>query len=109
MAKNRRKREIDELEHDVDELRRLSMQDDRTVEELERLRREVAELKHEFYANLGPWQRTLLARHPQRPHTLDYVRMLFEGFQEIHGDRGFADDPAMVCGMARFRCKRVIV
>jgi acetyl-CoA carboxylase carboxyl transferase subunit alpha len=109
MAKDRRKREIDELEHDVDELRRLSVQDDRTVEELERLRREVAELKHEFYANLGPWQRTLLARHPQRPHTLDYVRMLFEGFQEIHGDRGFADDPAMVCGMARFRGKRVMV
>jgi acetyl-CoA carboxylase carboxyl transferase subunit alpha len=109
MAKDRRKREIDELELDVEELRRLSVQDDRTVEELERLRREVAELKHEFYANLGPWQRTLLARHPQRPHTLDYVRMLLDGFQEIHGDRGFADDPAMVCGMASFRGKHVMV
>jgi len=48
------------------------------------------------------WQKVELARHPQRPYTLDYVKMLLEGFSEIHGDRGFADDPAIVCGMARF-------
>ncbi len=55
------------------------------------------------------WQKVELARHPQRPYTLDYVKMLFEGFSEIHGDRGFADDPAVVCGMARFHGMPVLV
>jgi acetyl-CoA carboxylase carboxyl transferase subunit alpha len=50
----------------------------------------------------GPWQRVQLARHPKRPHTLDYVQRLFTDFREIHGDRSFADDPAIVCGMALF-------
>jgi len=55
------------------------------------------------------WQKVELARHPQRPYTLDYVKMLLEGFNEIHGDRGFADDPAIVCGMARFHGIPVLV
>ena len=55
------------------------------------------------------WQKVELARHPQRPYTLDYVKMLLEGFNEIHGDRGFADDPAIICGMARFHGIPVLV
>jgi len=69
----------------------------------------VAELKREFYSHLDAWQRLLLARHPQRPYTLDYARMLFEDFSEIHGDRLFADDPAIVCGMARFGGRSAMV
>jgi len=55
------------------------------------------------------WQRVELARHPQRPYTLDYIPLLFENFSEIHGDRNFADDPAIVCGMARFHGEPVLV
>jgi acetyl-CoA carboxylase carboxyl transferase subunit alpha len=77
--------------------------------ELDRLRREVAELKNEFYAHIGPWQRLQLARHPQRPYTLDLVPLLFEDFTELHGDRSFADDPALVCGMAHFQGRPVMI
>ncbi len=96
----RRQKEIDALERDVEELLRLSPNGDTAEDEIERLRRQVAELKHDFYSHLGAWQRVQLARHPLRPYMLDYVRMLFEGFSEIHGDRAFADDPALICGMA---------
>lgn len=107
---SRREREnLEQLEKDVEELRRLSAVGDDSSPELERLRREVSELKREFYTHLTPWQRTQLARHPQRPYTLDYVRLLFESFSEIHGDRAFADDPALVCGLARFRGRPVAV
>ena len=97
----RKRREIDRLEHDVQDLRRLASKG--SDAELERLHREVEELKHEFYAHLGAWQRTHLARHAHRPYTLDYIGMLFEDWSEVHGDRNFADDPAIVAGMARFR------
>src|SRR6266849_11068941 len=104
----RRKRDIEKLVQDVEELRRLTSQEI-TGEEVERLRREVAELKREFYAHLGPWQRTKLSRHPQRPYTLDYVRLLFQDFSEVHGDRNFADDPAIVTGTARYHGRPVVV
>jgi len=96
----RKKRELDRLQHDVEELRRLANRS--SDAELERLHREVEELKREFYRHLGAWQRTQLARHPQRPYTLDYINILFDDWSEIHGDRGFADDPAIVAGLARF-------
>jgi acetyl-CoA carboxylase carboxyl transferase subunit alpha len=80
-----------------------------THQELERLRHEVADLRRDFYNNLGPWQRTQLSRHPQRPNLLDYVRMLFTDFSELHGDRAFADDQAMICGMARFQGRPVMI
>ena len=105
----RRQKEIDALERDVEELLRLSPNGDNAEEEIERLRRQVADLKHDFYSHLGAWQRVQLARHPLRPYTLDYVRMLFEGFSEIHGDRSFADDPALICGMAFYHGDPVMV
>ena len=76
---------------------------------MDRLRREVSELKREFYTHLGAWQRVLLARHPQRPYTDDYIRLLFENFSEIHGDRNFADDPALITGMAWFHGQPVMI
>ncbi len=108
MDLRRRKREIERLEHDVEKLRRLTSPE-ASNEELERLRREVAELKREFYAHMGAWQRTQLSRHPQRPYALDYIRLLFQDFSEVHGDRAFADDPALVAGMARYHGRPVVV
>jgi acetyl-CoA carboxylase carboxyl transferase subunit alpha len=66
------------------------------------LQAELTKLADEIYANLTPWQKTLVARHPQRPYTLDFIGYLFEEWTEIHGDRKFADDPAIVAGFARF-------
>ncbi len=109
MDSSGRKEQIDRLEREVEELGRYAPSGDDTEAELDRLRREVAELKRQFYLNLGSWQRTQLSRHPQRPYTLDYVRLLFEDFHEIHGDRSFADDPAIVCGWARFHGRPVVV
>ncbi len=109
MDPNHRKRKLDRLEREVEELGRFSPDGSHGDAELDRLRREIAELKQQFYVNLGAWQRTQLARHPQRPYTFDYIRLLMEGFSEIHGDRFFADDPAMVCGMARFHGSPVMV
>jgi acetyl-CoA carboxylase carboxyl transferase subunit alpha len=103
----KRQREIDTLEREVDDLLNLSGVDNALA--LERLQRQVAELKRDFYAHLGAWQRLQLARHPQRPQTLDYIQLLFEDFLEIHGDRAFADDPAMVCGMAKYHGSPVMV
>lgn len=109
LESKRRKREIEQLERDVEELGRLSADDGKAAQELERIRQEVAELKREFYAHMGAWQRLQIARHAQRPYTLDFIPRLFEGFSEIHGDRTFADDSAMVCGMAWFHGQPAMV
>jgi acetyl-CoA carboxylase carboxyl transferase subunit alpha len=106
-TKNRRD-EIARLERDLEELRRISTQGSADPD-IERVREQVNELKREFYAHLGAWQRTQLARHPQRPYTMDYIRMLFTDFAEIHGDRAFGDDAAIVAGLARFHGRPVAV
>ena len=103
-----RQRAITALEHDVEELGRLSPTQEGNAE-IERLRREVEELRREFFANISAWQRLQLARHPQRPYTDDFIRLLFENFSEVHGDRHFSDDPAIVTGMAWFHGKPVMV
>ncbi len=105
----KRQREIDTLEREVDDLLSISGDGVDTAPALERLQRQVAELKRDFYAHLGAWQRLQIARHPQRPQTLDYVQLLFDDFIEIHGDRAYADDPAMVCGMANYHGSPVMV
>jgi acetyl-CoA carboxylase carboxyl transferase subunit alpha len=104
-----RQLEIDALERDVTELSRLTDPTDETAAEVERIRHEVAELKREFYTHLGAWQRLQLARHPQRPYTEDFIRLLFENFSEIHGDRNFADDAALITGMAWFHGQPVLL
>ncbi len=77
--------------------------------ELERLRSALAKKTREVYSKLTPWQKTLVARHFDRPYTLDYVQHLMEDWVEVHGDRSFADDPAIVCGLATFRGRSVAV
>ncbi len=110
MDNRERQHEIDQLEQEVEELQRLSTgAASSTASDIERVRGEISQLRRDFYAHLGAWQRTQLARHPQRPYTLDFIRLLFTDFAELHGDRYFADDPAIVSGFARFHGRPVLV
>jgi acetyl-CoA carboxylase carboxyl transferase subunit alpha len=80
-----------------------------TRDELAKLQEQLQSLRTSVYSRLSAWQTTLVARHPKRPYTLDYVRLLVEGFEEIHGDRRFSDDPAIVCGVGSFRGRAVMI
>jgi acetyl-CoA carboxylase carboxyl transferase subunit alpha len=91
-----------ELQKQIDELAKWPG-DPAKEREAHRLRRELDERRRDVYAKLTPWQRTLVARHPNRPYTLDYVQALFTEWTELHGDRRYADDPAIVCGLALYR------
>jgi acetyl-CoA carboxylase carboxyl transferase subunit alpha len=71
--------------------------------QIQELQQKLTKVASEIYSNLSPWQKTLVARHPQRPYTLDFINFLFDEWTEIHGDRKFGDDPAIVAGFARFR------
>ena len=101
---------VQEIEKQIAELERAS-DSEAAREEIERLRHQVAALRRQVSGGGGvdgrlaandPWARVLVARHPRRPHTLDYIQSLFTDFTELHGDRRFADDPALVGGFARF-------
>ena len=101
---------IAELEQRIEELR--FVQDDSAVdisEEIARLTKKSQSLTKEIYAKLNPWQVAQVARHPQRPYTLEYVGMLFTHFEELHGDRAFADDASIVGGLARFNGEACVV
>jgi len=103
-----RQRELEKLEKEVDDLKLLAGNEAADAE-LERLRAEVAELRKEFYTHLGPWQRAQIARHPQRPYLTDYIPLLFTDFVELHGDRAFGDDRALIAGLAKFKGRPVAV
>ena len=103
-----RQQEIERLEKDVEELRRLASTDAGEAE-LERIKLQVIELRREFYAHLGPWQRAQIARHPQRPYTLDLINLMITDFVELHGDRSYGDDKAIVAGLGKFRGRPVAV
>jgi acetyl-CoA carboxylase carboxyl transferase subunit alpha len=103
-----RRSEIERLEKDVEELRHLAGDSDADAE-LERIRQQVAELHREFYSHLGPWQRAQIARHTQRPYPLDYIGALFTDFVELHGDRNFGDDKALIGGLAKFQGRPIAV
>jgi acetyl-CoA carboxylase carboxyl transferase subunit alpha len=101
---------IAELEAKIDQLR--FVQDDSAVDiadEIQRLEKKSESLIKDTYAKLTPWQVAQVARHPQRPYTLDYVAALFTDWHELHGDRAFADDPSIVGGLARFNGQPVMV
>ena len=78
-------------------------------QDIERLEQRITAIRGELYSRLTPWQRVLVARHPSRPTTLDYIEKLFTHFVEMRGDRRYADDHAMVCGMARYKDREVLV
>ncbi len=95
---------IEELELKIEELKRVSDGKDIDISgEIRKLEKKVRDLRTEIFTSLTPWQKTLLARHPDRPYTLDYVSMMMTDFVQLHGDRRFGDDPAIVAGLAKFR------
>jgi acetyl-CoA carboxylase carboxyl transferase subunit alpha len=99
-----------ELEREHEELQRFAPRSDpRVSARMERLEKRIAKVKEETYAQLTAWQRTQLSRHIDRPHTLDYIRLIFQDFIELHGDRGYMDDPAIVGGLARLDGQSVVV
>ncbi|HXV62329.1 MAG TPA: acetyl-CoA carboxylase carboxyltransferase subunit alpha [Vicinamibacteria bacterium] len=83
--------------------------DSRKDREIARLQQKLDEMRKDIYSRLTPWQKVQVARHPQRPYTLDFIAQLFTDFVELHGDRRFADDPAIVAGMAWFHGRPVVV
>jgi acetyl-CoA carboxylase carboxyl transferase subunit alpha len=100
---------VREIEKQIAELEQVS-DSDVTREEIERLRQQLAALRDRVAGTSNdPWDRVLLARHPQRPYTLDYIQMLFTEFTELHGDRRFGDDQALVGGLAKFEARSVVV
>jgi acetyl-CoA carboxylase carboxyl transferase subunit alpha len=101
---------IAELETRIEELR--YVQDDSAVdisEEIQRLTKRSQTLTKDIYGKLTPWQVAQVARHPQRPYTLDYVQALFTHFEELHGDRAFSDDASIVGGLARFNGEPCVI
>lgn len=101
---------IVEIEKKIEELKRFTV--DKGVdfsEEIKKLEAKAEKMKIEVYSNLSPWQKTLVARHMNRPRTLDYINLIFEDFMQLHGDRLFKDDPAMIGGLARLEQFEVII
>jgi acetyl-CoA carboxylase carboxyl transferase subunit alpha len=101
--------ELTKIEGQITRLQAQTGQSASTQQQIEKLNERVNDLRREISAHLNAWERTELARHPQRPYTLDYIERIFTDWSEIHGDRGFRDDPAIVCGMARFQGEEVII
>ncbi|MFQ6021144.1 MAG: acetyl-CoA carboxylase carboxyltransferase subunit alpha [Acidiferrobacterales bacterium] len=101
---------IAELEAKIEALRYASKDSDINInEEINRLKAKSKKLTESVFSSLTPWQIAQLARHPQRPYTLDYVNRIFSDFQELHGDRLFAEDPAIVGGLARLEDRSLVV
>jgi acetyl-CoA carboxylase carboxyl transferase subunit alpha len=103
---------IAELQNKLEELRKQSQSQNLTVsldEEIALIETKLAETRKQIFCNLTPWQRVQLARHPKRPYSLDYLKLAFTDFQELHGDRLYAEDRAMVGGFARLGGHRVMV
>jgi acetyl-CoA carboxylase carboxyl transferase subunit alpha len=101
---------VSELENKIEQLR--YVQDDSALDisdEIDRLQKKSQTLTKDIYAKLTPWQISQVSRHPQRPYTLDYIEHLFTDFEELHGDRAYADDAAIVGGLARFNGQSVMV
>lgn len=101
---------IAELEKKIEELTLFNSSGGIDLEEeILKLHKKSDQLRAEIYSRLSPWQKAQISRHPNRPYTLDYIEAMLTDFVELHGDRGFADDPAIVCGMARLDGMPVVV
>src|SRR5437879_13271848 len=103
---------IAELQVKLDELRKHPETHSLRVnfkDEIAQIEKKIAETRKEIFSNLTAWQRVQLARHPKRPYTLDYLKSAFSDFSELHGDRLYADDRAVVGGFARLDAHRVMV
>jgi acetyl-CoA carboxylase carboxyl transferase subunit alpha len=101
---------IEELEMKIEELKRVSDGKDIDIAgEVKKLEKKVKDLRTDIFSKLTPWQKTLLARHPDRPYTLDYIGLIAEDFVELHGDRRFADDKAIIGGLAKIKGNPVVI
>jgi acetyl-CoA carboxylase carboxyl transferase subunit alpha len=101
---------VADLENKIEELKRLADGRDMNItSEIKKLSKKARELRADIFSKLTPWQKTLIARHPERPYTLDYIKLLMEDFTELHGDRRFSDDAAIVSGLATFKNIPVVV
>src|SRR5580704_19193530 len=101
--------ELQHVEQQIEQLQNAAGNNQEALKQLEGLQERVEALRRQISGRLTPWERTELARHPMRPYPLDYIERIFPDFSEIHGDRGFGDDAAMICGMARFKGREVLV
>ena len=101
--------ELERIEQQIQKLETVAGDNQQAHDQLHALLERVSNLRKQVSAQMGPWQKVELARHPQRPYTLDYIQNIFTDFSEIHGDRGFSDDAAIVCGMARFHGQECLV
>jgi acetyl-CoA carboxylase carboxyl transferase subunit alpha len=101
--------ELQKIELQLSKLQSVPGQDDGTRREIQQLHQRIDNLRKQISAQLEAWEKTELARHPQRPYTLDYIERVFTDWSEIHGDRAFADDPAIISGMARFHGEEVLI
>ncbi|OIO37724.1 MAG: acetyl-CoA carboxylase carboxyltransferase subunit alpha [Candidatus Omnitrophica bacterium CG1_02_49_10] len=101
---------IFEMERKIEELRKFTASEHIDIKsEMRKLEEKLEKLKADTYGNLTPWQRIQIARHPKRPYTLDYISMLASDFVEIHGDRLFGDDRAMICGLGKISGRKTLI
>ena len=108
-AATKAEQELAKIEDQIGRLEAVAGDNQDAHRQLQQLHEQVAAIRKQIVAQLGAWQKTELARHPQRPYTLDYVERVFTDWSEIHGDRGFADDHAIVSGMARFHGEELMI
>jgi acetyl-CoA carboxylase carboxyl transferase subunit alpha len=108
-AATKAKKELENIETQIARLESVPGADIETKKQLYDLHRQVEGLRNQIDVATAAWQKTELARHPQRPYFLDYVDRLFTQWSELHGDRRYADDPALLCGMARFHDQQILV
>ena len=99
-----------ELERKIEELKKFTSKEKINLQsEIKKLEDKLEKVKREVFDNLSPWQRVQISRHPKRPYTLDYVRTILSDFIELHGDRSFSDDRAIVCGLAKLNNFKIMI
>src|SRR5216117_536187 len=108
-AGHKSQQELQKIEQQLKKVQSLDGQDESTHREIQQLQERIELLRKQMSSHVSAWEKTELARHPQRPYALDYIERIFSEWSEIHGDRGYADDPAIICGMARFHGDDVMV
>jgi acetyl-CoA carboxylase carboxyl transferase subunit alpha len=103
------RQELEKIEAQIGNLESVAGENQEARRQLHDLHDKVATLRRQITSQQNAWEKTELARHPQRPYTLDYIERLFTDWSEVHGDRGFSDDPAILCGMARFHGEDIVI
>jgi len=102
-------RQLESIEKQVSQLEAKAGKDHQAQLELKHLQHQISFLREQIRQQINAWQKTELARHPQRPFAMDYIERIFTDFSEVHGDRTFGDDPAILCGMARYHGDEVMI